>query len=348
MTEKHEDLDDVVTDEIVEQTLEEMDGKAPKPKEDPDATTPEDEVAAVSKVVKDAPPQIKKVHPKTKAGMISAMTNKMLMMSKEDMKGMYASYHAESVDMEDSEVVVETTVDTSAELEALVESEATLSEEFKQKTAILFESALKSKLSEEVDRLEDQYKAELAEEVSSTKSDLVEKVDNYLNYVVETWMEDNKLAVQNGLRTEIAETFMEKMKDLFTESYIDVPESKVDLVDELAESVDELETKLNEQTQKVIDTTVELEGYKRNTIIREATRDLAETQVEKLKSLVEDVDFGSEEIFAEKVNTIKESYFSKIIKEEVSQDIAEEADQTVEVSDVMASYLSTIRKTALK
>ena len=347
MTEKHEDLDDVVTDEIVEQTLEEMDGKAPKPKEDPDATTPEDEVAAVSKVVKDAPPQIKKVHPKTKAGMISAMTDTMLKMSKTDMQGMYASYH-ESVDMEDSEVVVETTVDTSAELDALVESEATLSEEFKQKTAILFETALKSKLSEEVDRLEAQYKEELAEEVSSTKSDLVEKVDNYLNYVVETWMEDNKLAVQNGLRTEIAETFMEKMKDLFTESYIDVPESKVDLVDELAESVDELETKLNEQTQKVIDTTVELEGYKRNTIIREATRDLAETQVEKLKSLVEDVDFGSEEIFAEKVNTIKESYFSKIIKEEVSQDIAEEADQTVEVSDVMASYLSTIRKTALK
>ena len=228
--------------------------------------------------------------------MISAMTDTMLKMSKKDMEEMYASYQMdESVDMEDSEVVVETTVDTSAELDALVESEATLSEEFKQKTAILFETALKSKLSEEVDRLEAQYKAELAEEVSSTKSDLVEKVDNYLNYVVETWMEDNKLAVQNGLRTEIAETFMEKMKDLFTESYIDVPESKVDLVDELAESVDELETKLNEQTQKVIDTTVELEGYKRNTIIREASRDLAETQVEKLKSLVEDVDFGSEE-----------------------------------------------------
>jgi hypothetical protein len=347
MTEKHEDLDDVVTDEIVEQTLEEMDGKAPKPKEDPDATFPEDEVASVDKVVKDAPAQIKKVHPKTKAGMISAMTDKMLKMSKHEMKDMYASY-SESVDMEDSEVVVETTLDTSAELEALVESEATLSEEFKQKTAILFESALKSKLSEEVDRLEDQYKAELAEELSSTKSDLVEKVDNYLNYVVETWMEDNKLAVQNGLRTEIAETFMEKMKDLFTESYIDVPESKVDLVDELAESVDELETKLNEQTQKVIDTTVELEGYKRNTIIREATRDLAETQVEKLKSLVEDVDFGSEDAFTSKVNTIKESYFSKTIKEEIQEEIAEEADQTVEVSDVMASYLSTIRKTALK
>ena len=347
MTEKHEDLDDVVTDEIVEQTLEEMDDKAPAaPKADPDATSPEDAVKSVDDVVKDAPAPIKKVHPKTKAGMISAMTDKMLKMPKQEMAKLYSSYN-ESVDMEDIEVVSETT-NTSAELEALVESEATLSEEFKQKTAILFESALKSKLSEEVDRLEAQYKEELAEEVSSTKSDLVEKVDNYLNYVVETWMEDNKLAVQNGLRTEIAETFMEKMKDLFTESYIDVPESKVDLVDELAESVDELETKLNEQTQKVIDTTVELEGYKRNTIIREASRDLAETQVEKLKALVEDVDFGSEDAFTNKVNTIKESYFSKTIKEEVSQDIAEEADQTVEVSDVMASYLSTIRKTALK
>ena len=239
MTEKHEDLDDVVTDEIVEQTLEEMDDKAPAaPKADPDATSPEDAVKSVDDVVKDAPAPIKKVHPKTKAGMISAMTDKMLKMPKQEMAKLYSSYN-ESVDMEDIEVVSETT-NTSAELEALVESEATLSEEFKAKTAILFESALKSKLSEEVDRLEAQYKEELAEEVSSTKSDLVEKVDNYLNYVVETWMEDNKLAVQNGLRTEIAETFMEKMKDLFTESYIDVPESKVDLVDELAESVDEL------------------------------------------------------------------------------------------------------------
>ena len=347
MTEKHEDLDDVVTDEIVEQTLEEMDGKAPAPKEDPDATSPEDAVASVDKVVKDAPPQIKKVHPKTKAGMISAMMGDMQKMSKADVEGVYASYNKMEQDKEEEEV--KESIDTSSELSALVESEATLSEEFKQKTAILFETALKSKLSEEVDRLEAQYKEELAEEVSSTKSDLVEKVDNYLNYVVETWMEDNKLAVQNGLRTEIAETFMEKMKDLFTESYIDVPESKVDLVDELAESVDELETKLNEQTQKVIDTTVELEGYKRNTIIREASRDLAETQVEKLKTLVEDVDFDDEDSFITKVNTIKESYFSKTIKEEVQQDIAEDANaQTAEVSNVMESYLSTIRKTALK
>ena len=349
MTEKHEDLDDVVTDEIVEQTLEEMDGKKPaKVPEDPNAIDTDDAIAAADKVEDEAPEQIKKVHPKTKAGMISAMTERMLKMSKEDMNKLYAGYMNEET-MEDSEIVVETNLDVSSELNALVESEATLSEEFKQKTAILFETALTNKLSEEVDRIEVSYAEALEEEITSTKADLVEKVDNYLNYVVETWMEDNKLAVQNGLRTEIAETFMEKMKDLFTESYIDVPESKVDLVDELAESVDELETKLNESTQKVIDTTVELEGYKRNTIIREASRDLAETQVEKLKALVEDVDFGSEDAFTNKVNTIKESYFSQKIKEEVSQDIAEDANaQTAEVSDVMGSYLSAIRKTALK
>jgi hypothetical protein len=251
--------------------------------------------------------------------------------------------------MDEVEAIVETQIDTATELDALVESEATLSDEFKAKTAVLFETAVKSKLSEEVDRIEAQYKEELAEEISSTKADLVEKVDSYLNYVVESWMESNQVAIQNGLRTEIAETFMDKMKDLFTESYIDVPESKVDLVDELAESVEELETKLNESTQRVIDTAIELEAYKRDSIIREASRDLAETQVVKLKSLVEDIDFEDEDQFSSKVKTVVESYFTKEIasSEEVEQ-IVEDADSTVEVSSVMESYLSAIRKTTPK
>lgn len=135
------------------------------------------------------------------------------------------------------------------------------------------------------------------------------------------------------------------MKDLFVESYIDVPESKVDLVDELAESVEELESKLNASTQKVLDTTEELEVYKRETIVREASGDLAETQVEKLKSLVEDIDFESEEQFAEKVKTVKESYFKKqVIGSDEVEEIVEDADSTTEVSSVMESYLATIRK----
>lgn len=118
----------------------------------------------------------------------------------------------------------------------------------KRKLLVIFETAIKSKISEEVIRLEDEYQSRLEEELEATRSDLVEKVDSYLNYVVEQWMEENKVAVETGLRTEIAEGFMNSLKDLFVESYINVPESKVDLVDELAESVQELEAKLNEQT----------------------------------------------------------------------------------------------------
>ena len=136
--------------------------------------------------------------------------------------------------------------DFSDDLNALVESEATLSEEFKAKTAVIFEAAVKSKLSEEINRLESEYAEQLAEEVSTTKADLVEKVDSYLNYVVEQWMEDNKVAIQTGLRTEIAEGFMNKLKDVFEESYIEVPESKVDLVDELAEANEGLEAQVND------------------------------------------------------------------------------------------------------
>lgn len=336
------ELHDEVTDEIVEETLEEA-APAPKGKPDANATDEEDSVASVDKA---GDATSKAPVPKTKAGMINAMSMKLHAMKKADLQAQYGKMMGEEVEVEE-DAIVETSVDTTAELDALVESEATLSDEFKAKTAVIFETAVKSKLSEEVDRIEAQYKEELAEEVASTKADLVEKVDSYLNYVVETWMEENQVAIQNGLRTEIAETFMDKMKDLFAESYIEVPESKVDLVDELAESVEELETRLNETTQKVIDTTEELEVYKRDTIIREASRDLAETQVEKLKSLVESVDFDNEESFASKVKTIKESYFTKEIIDggEVEQ-VMEDADQEVEVSSVMESYLATIRKTA--
>jgi len=352
-----EELHDEVNEEIVEETLEdesldEANAPAPKGKADADAVTPADAVASVDKAG-DATSQAKapggvanqgEKMPKTKAGMINAMSMKLHGMKKDQLAAAYSKM-MEDVEVEE-ETVVETTVDTTAELDALVESEATLSDEFKAKTAVLFETAVKSKLSEEVDRIESQYKEELAEEISSTKADLVEKVDSYLNYVVETWMEDNKLQIQNGLRTDIAESFMDKLKDLFTESYIEVPESKVDLVDELAEQVEELESKLNETTQKVIESSEELEVYKRDTIVREASRDLAETQVEKLKSLVEDIDFDTEEDFAAKVATVKESYFAKEVTPEESEAIVEDADAVVETSASMDRYIQAIRKTA--
>jgi hypothetical protein len=253
-------------------------------------------------------------------------------------KGDAGAMKAESVDIDG---------DFSEDLNALVESEATLSDEFKAKTAIIFEAAVKSKISTEINRLETEYADQLAEEVATTKNDLVEKVDSYLNYVVEQWMDDNKLAIQSGLRSEIAEGFMDKLKDLFVESYVEVPESKVDLVDELATANEELEEQYNEAVAKAMTISEELETYKREAIIREASKDLAETQVEKLAKLAESVDFESEESFTNKVATLKESYFSQktatsIIAEETEDDTA---DDTVETSAAMESYLNAIRKT---
>jgi len=337
------ELHDELDNDIVEETLEEAapKGSGTSGGKEPDGAVSEPEsVASVDKAA-DATKQAPV--PKTKAGMISAMYSAMNGMKKADLQAAYGKVMSnEDVEVQD-EVVVETQIDTGAELEQVMESEATLSDEFKEKTSIIFEAAVKSKLSEEVSRLEEQYKEELAEEVSSIKSELVEKVDSYLNYVVETWMEDNKVAVQNGLRTEIAEGFMNKMKDLFVESYIDVPETKVDLVDELAGQVEELEESLNKQTGESIKLSEELEQYKRDAIIAEAARGLADTQKEKLAELVEGIEF--DEDFESKVATVKESYFTKTVSEEV-EIVDEEPETTVEVSSAMDSYLSALRKTS--
>jgi hypothetical protein len=282
--------------------------------------------------------------PKTKAGMLNAMYGKMSGMEKNQLMAMYNKMSEEFDDVEDNAVELPE-FSYSDELSALVESEATLSDEFKVKTAVIFETAIRSKLSEEIERLEDEYQSRLDEELDATRTDLVEKVDSYLNYVVENWMQENKLAVETGLRTEIAEDFMGKLKDLFLESYIEVPESKVDLVDELAEQVEELESKLNAQTATVLEMSENLEYYKRETIIREASRDLAETQVEKLASLVNSLDFEDEESFAHKVKTVKESYFKKAVttEEELIEDW-DNSTQSREVSSVMDMYLNAIKK----
>ena len=349
---------DEVINDIVEETLEEAEAmssvKAKGSAKDASPVSEPESIASVDKAADAVKPK-QAPAPKTKAGMISAMTDKMLKMSKSDMESMYASYHKmkkEEVEEMEGEAIVESPeVDTMGELNALVESEATLSDEFKEKTAVIFEAAVKSKLSEEIDRLESQYKEELEEELSSTKSEMVEKVDSYLNYVVENWMKENELQVENGLRTEIAEGFMSKLKDLFSESYIEVPESKVDLVDELAEQVEELESKLNDTTQKVIDQSGELEEMKKEEIIRESSSDLADTQVEKLKTLVNDLDFEDAEKFAEKVKTVKEAHFSNEPSgsdEIISEESEGESDELIESSSSMDKYVTALRKTQSK
>lgn len=232
------------------------------------------------------------------------------------------------------------------DLDALVDSEATLSEAFREKAEVIFEAALQSKLTEHVERLEAEYTEQLAEETAKIQSDLVEKIDGYLNYVVENWMEENKVAIENGLRTEIAESFMQALHGVFTEHYITVPDSKVDIVDELASKVDDLEEQLNSSVERGIELAEQVKSLSREAVIRESASDLSEAQAEKLKSLTEGVEFESVESFSKKVATIKESYFKKEAVKQ-STDEAEsltEDTKTVEVSPVMARYLAALKK----
>ena len=289
--------------------------------------------------------------PKSKAGIVSDMYNHLNDMSKEELQDAYNSM----MGIEEEEVVesivpeVETEADFSEDLDALVESEATLSDEFKAKTAVIFESALKTKLAEEIVRIETAYEEKLEAELIEQREQFVEKVDSYLNYVVEQWMEENKLAIHQGLRTEIAETFMGNLKDLFVESYIDVPESKIDLVDDMADQIGELEEQLFKTTSDAIKLSEEVTELKRSTIIAEASEDLATTQAEKFATLVSDLDFDDEESFAEKVATVKESYFSKAPQsEEVAlEEQADDPEAYVAEEDVapsMERYLTAIRR----
>jgi len=234
------------------------------------------------------------------------------------------------------------------DLNALVESEATLSEGFREKAALIFEAAINSKVAAKVNELEESYEERLSEETESFKAELVEKVDGYLNYVVESWMEENKLAVEAGLRTEIAEGFMTALKDVFVENYIEVPESKVDLVDQLSEQVSELEEKLNKTIKSNIELAEGLAKAKRAAIVESATKDLTVAQAEKLSSLVESIEFDGEESFAKKISTIKESYFpaEKVV---VSEDVQEEqGEDDVIASPLINAYVNAIRATAKK
>ena len=314
------------------------------------------EVQSVDSVDKAAKATTQAAAPKTKAGMINAMYGKLSKMKKADLQASYgkmmnAMKMKEDVDAEDvdtdeiHEKVAAVNVDVTADMNALVESEATLSETFKDKAAVIVEAAVKSKVSEEVSRIESELQEEFDEELKTTREEMVEQIDGYLNYVVEKFMEENKLAIENGLRTELAEDFMTGLKNLFTESYVDVPESKVDLVDELGTQVRELEEKLNETTESSIHMSGELEELKRDAIIREHSRDLAETQVEKLKTLAEDIDFEDAETFAMKVSTIKESYFTKKTPSVVGEEMIDESVDEEEIPASMARYVTALRQT---
>jgi len=238
-------------------------------------------------------------------------------------------------------------IDVKEDIEALV-GDADLSEEFKQKAATIFEAAINSKVKAEQERLQSEYDTKFEEEISKSKSELTEKVDSYLNYVVEEWMKENKLALERGIKGEIAEDFIGGLKKLFEDHYIDVPDEKYDVLEDQASKIEDLEKKLNEEIEKNVEMNKVNGGYKRQEIIDEHSKDLADTAKEKFDSLVEGVEYSSEEDFAQKVKTIKESYFEQKAEKSASADIddvAEGDESNVDLSDAMAAYTNAISKT---
>jgi len=196
------------------------------------------------------------------------------------------------------------------DLDVLVNSTEGLTEDFKDKASVIFEAAFTSKLREATEKLESEYEVKLTEETESIRTDLAEKVNSYLDYVVTEWVKENEVAIDAGLRSELTEDFMSALKTVFTENYIEVPESKVDLYEEVENKAIELESQLQESTSVVAELMEQVEKLSREKILSEASENLATTQSVKLACLVEDVEFVDADTFAKKVKTIKESYFS--------------------------------------
>jgi hypothetical protein len=254
---------------------------------------------------------------------------------------------------EDQEVVAEeetkeVEIDLSADVKALVSSDADLSEEFKDKAATIFEAAVKTRIQEQTKILEAQYEEKLSAETETVKEAMVEKVDSYLNYVVEEWMKENELAVERGIRTEIAEDFITGLKDLFKEHYIDVPEEKYNVLDDLTNQNKKLEDKLNEQIAKNVDLSKEVSSSAKSKAIDEVASDLADTEKEKFEKMAENVEYDSADKFREKLETIKESYFPKSkIEETASKDEVDSVAANAPIesnTDAMAAYTAAITK----
>ena len=265
-----------------------------------------------------------------------------------------ASYKTEDADAEKKDEKVKEEkedkkeIDVKEHVDALVAGDDSLSEEFKQKAATVFEAAIKSKVKEIAEDIQADYDKKLTEETSKSKDELVEKVDSYLAYVVEEWMKENELALERGIKGEIAEDFISGLKKLFEDHYIDVPDEKYNVLEDQSSKIEELNKKLNESIEKNVELTKENGEHKRQDIIDEASADLADTAKEKFNKLAEEVEYSNEEDFKNKVSTIKESYFGKKVEtsgNEIDDVAAGESSQPEDLSNAMAAYTAAISKT---
>ena len=234
------------------------------------------------------------------------------------------------------------------DLNALVKDEDTLSEGFKEKASTIFEAALASKVNSETVKLEERYASDLAGEVEAIKEDLVDKVDGYLTYVVENWMTDNEVAIEHSLKSEITESFIQSLGQLFSEHHINVPDDAGDILDSLSEEAKDAKSQLNDATAHAMDLAEQVKAFERKEIVSEACKGLAATEVAKLTDLVEAIDADSNEDFAKKVATIKESYLSKETQVEAPAQvdaITEDTQEPQVVNAQMQKYLSALSRT---
>ena len=271
--------------------------------------------------------------------------------SVEGSKSLSTKPSAASAKMEDTEdgeeeTIAETKYDFSEDVDALVAGEE-LSEEFRLRAATIFEAAVTARVNDEAKALQEAFEATLTEEVESIKTSLAEKVDDYLTYAAENWMKENALQIEHGIKTEMAESFFNGLKGLFMEHNFSVPEEKFNLLDGMAGELDEMETKLNEQIDANVALNKRIGEFVKMEIVNECAAGLAETQKEKLASLAEGVEFETEEDFRNKVETIKESYFTRKAEvatateptEEVSEPLVEET-----VSGSMSKYVDALAR----
>lgn len=260
------------------------------------------------------------------------------------------SLKKEDADVE-GEVVAEEKIDVTADINALFADDATISEDFKTKAATIFEARVLDRVKAIEEETEARYASMLEEAVTEIKTELTEKVDDYLSYVVEQWMEENTLAIESGLRAELAEDFIGGLRNLFAEHYIDVPAEKVDLVEELATKVEELESKLDEEIERGVGFAKALVESRKSEIAREITEGLTVTQAEKIKSLAEGVEFSTEDEYKQKLETIRENYFPSGVKKaseaQLNEQVEEETtEKKATIADpFVASVAQAISKT---
>ena len=269
-----------------------------------------------------------------------------------------AEHHEKDADgnvIEHEEEVVaeseEELIDVEQDIQALLEGEE-LSEEFQNKARTIFEAAIRTKLSEIKEQVKVSYEEKLVEEVASIKEELKDRVDSYLEYVADEWVQENKIAIEHGLKSEMTESFLEGMRGLFEEHYVTIPEEKYDVIESMVDKLDEMEDKLNEQIEKNVALNKRLSESTADVIFADVTEGLAQTQRDKLASLIENVEFESEESYREKISTLRKSYFpdNAGVQRDNSENLTEgnQAEVSASVSSTMEAYLKTLGRVSKK